>query len=98
MQCNEIFPESLGDAAGSDENFQCVVDAKGCDDHIESLGDGSLSVSLINAGSSSKFFGNLGENFQSVENVEGIYDNVGFPGDGLHSGSDGESRYLFFYC
>ena len=39
MQCNEIFPESSGDAGGSAENSQCVVDAKGSEDHIESLGD-----------------------------------------------------------
>ncbi len=81
MQGNKIFPESLGGVGGSDVNSQCVVDAKGSADHIESLGDGSLSVSLINAGGSAKFFGNRAENFQSVENAEGIYDNVRFPSD-----------------
>ena len=35
-----------GDAGGSAENSQCVVDAKG------SVGDGSFSGSLINAGGS----------------------------------------------
>ena len=79
------------DATGSGENSQCVVDTEGSEDHIVSVGDGSLSGSLINARGSAKIFGNLAENFQSVENALGICDNVGFPGDRLRSRSDGES-------
>ena len=41
------------------------MDAKGSDDHIESVGNGSLSGSLVNTGGSARTFGNLDENFQS---------------------------------
>ena len=52
VQGNETFPELSGDAGGSAENYQFVGDPKGSDDHIESLGDVSLSGSFINAGGS----------------------------------------------